>query len=880
MTRQLLRLHSILLLLVLCSAAAFAQTGGAPASTLRVKVSDPLGAAIRGAQVRLIAPQGVTKDQAKNFTTNSLGEARLARLAPGRYQLQVTARGFTPREVSDLEIKPGANEIELVLEVGQVEEEIVVGQDKQEAGSDPRSNAFSSVLTAEQIAELPDDPDEFEDVIRNMAGPGAMLRVNGFRGGKLPPKNQIREIRFRLNPYAAENHDAGFIAVDITTKPGIDNWHGSFNSGFRDESLNARNPIAARRGPEQTRRFAFDLSGPVWRNRTSLFLSADGANEYDTKTIFAATPSGQINDLVFRPLRRLNVSARAEHALNATHTLRGEFQRSTNRQDNLGVGDFDLLDRAYSTDSVQNIFRLAESGPVGKSLFNELRFQTLWQATDINSLSDSLTTIVQNAFTSGGSQIDNRRRVREIELADNIDIPFGKHLMRAGMLFEAESNRSRDLRNTVGTFTFASLEDFAAGRPLTFTQRTGDPNISFTQYQFGAYWQDDFRVRKNLTLSFGLRHEWQNTVEDRSNFAPRFGLAWSPFKDGKTTVRAGGGIFYDWFASQVYDQTLRVDGVRQRDLVIRHPGYPDPTSGGEAQILPPSRIQVAEDLRQPQIYQVSAGVERQLPRNLMARMNYTYQRGIHLLRGRNINAPLADGTRPDPTLGNVTQIESSANSFNHSLMMSLNWMMPGRFFFGANYILSKATNEADSATALPANNFDLRGERGPALTDQRHRFFLFSNFTLWGGLRLGTTLQYNSAPPYNITTGFDDNGDTVINDRPAGVGRNSARGASRLDLSTRLTWGFGWGKPAENPAAGGPRMRIVRAGEGSDLLGSMPGMNSANKRYRMDFYIQAFNVINHTNPMTFSGVQTSPFFGRAIAALPGRRLETGVRFSF
>jgi hypothetical protein len=136
----------------------------------------------------------------------------------------------------------------------------------------------------------------------------------------------------------------------------------------------------------------------------------------------------------------------------------------------------------------------------------------------------------------------------------------------------------------------------------------------------------------------------------------------------------------------------------------------------------------------------------------------------------------------------------------------------------------------------------------------------------------------SSAPPFNITTGFDSNGDSVSNDRPAGVRRNSGRGAAQWDASTRLGWGFGFGKPRE-PGAGGPRMVRIR-GDTSDVLGQVPSMGGNNHRYRMEFYVQAYNLFDHVNLLNFAGVETSPFFGRATAAQPGRRMESGMRFSF
>jgi hypothetical protein len=544
------------------------------------------------------------------------------------------------------------------------------------------------------------------------------------------------------------------------------------------------------------------------------------------------------------------------------------------------VGDFDLAERAYANNRAEHIFRFADTGAIGKKLVNEFRFQARWQQMENASVSNATTISVLNAFTAGGAQLEGGRRAREFEIADNIDFVAGKHSMRAGVLFETGRYTSDENRNTTGTFTFASLDAFRAARPTLFSRRAGDPLVEFDQHQFGWYWQDDWRVAKSLTLSYGLRHEVQTNLDDKNNFAPRAGLAWSPFKDGKTTIRAGAGIFYDWFATTIFEQTLRVDGRRQRDIVIQNPCYPDPLSCGSEVRLPPSRIQVDPDLKMPYVAQASLGVQRELFAGTQLRVNYFYQRGYNLLRGHNINAPVPGGGRPDPTAGNITQIESVAYSKNHTLLVGLNFNnMKRRILASINYLLAKNTNEADSPFSLPADNFDLAAERGPAITDARHRVFGLFNTQLFYGLSLGTLFNYSSATPYNITTGFDDNGDSVINDRPRGVGRNSARGSSQWNLSARLSWGFGFGKRPETGAQGGtPRM--VRIGGGDSDVPAMPGMIGANKRYRWEFYTQATNVFNHTNRVNFSGVQTSPFFGQPTAALPGRRIEVGTRFSF
>jgi hypothetical protein len=228
---QKLRLRAWLMALVLGLLAAthsgLAQIENQAESSLRVLVLDPAGATIPGAQVRLI--QG--RREVGTLSTNQLGETVFARLKPAQYRVYVEADGFEPREVLQVRPRSGANQIEVRLDVKPIKDDVEVAIDKREALTDPGLIGFTNVLTEEQIALLPDDPEEFEAALRQMAGPGATFRVNGFRGGRLPPKSQIREIRFQLNPYTAENHEPGLISVDIFTKPGMDLWHGSLSIG-------------------------------------------------------------------------------------------------------------------------------------------------------------------------------------------------------------------------------------------------------------------------------------------------------------------------------------------------------------------------------------------------------------------------------------------------------------------------------------------------------------------------------------------------------------------------------------------------------------------------------------------------------------------------
>src|SRR6185436_11194133 len=223
--------------------------------------------------------------------------------------------------------------------------------------------------------------------------------------------------------------------------------------------------------------------------------------------------------------------------------------------------------------------RAQVQGLVGKTTLNELRFQYRSQDNESSSLSNAPTIIVLDAFSRGGAGVSSRGSTASFELADNLDFNVGrKHAMRAGFLLEGGDYANFDARNASGTFTFSSLDAFVAGRPTQFTQRLGQVETNFNNYDVGLYWQDDVRVNKSFSYSLGLRQEMQSHINDKLNPMPRLGFTWNPF-GSRTAVRGGYGMFYDWYDTNLYDQTLRVNGIAQRDLLILFPGYPDPFTG-------------------------------------------------------------------------------------------------------------------------------------------------------------------------------------------------------------------------------------------------------------------------------------------------------------
>lgn len=879
---MLKRLFFVVALLVCPLAAAQASPAQADRfGKLLVTVADPSGGVIPNATVTVTGQDDPTRAVSLSpATTSATGVATLESLVPGRYTVQASFDGFKTITVKDVRVRAGENKQKITLPVKNVDESLTVGRDKQSAALDPLGSSFSTVLTREQIAALPDDPDEMEAALKAMSPPGASMRIDGFSGGKLPPKSQIRSIRLpRMDMMAAQNHGGmnGAMFIDIMTGPGLGTFRGSTDFTLRDDVMNAKNPFTPTKGDESLRQYGLSLSGPIRKDKSSYSLSVNGGTDYTTTNLLAATPQGTVAEAVRQPSDRYALNARLDAAINKDHALKFSFARNRFGRRNLGVGGFSLGSTAYRQDSTDNTFRVSENGPLGKRMFTESRLQVRWADTATTSSVEAPTIRVNDAFTSGGAQQAGGDHRVEFEAATDLDYVRGQHSWRAGVLLEGGRYRSDSSSNYLGTFTFASLADYFAGKPTTYSRRIGDPNVRYNSVQAGVYLQDDWRVHKTTMLSLGLRYEAQNLLKDQRNFSPRASITWSPFKDGKTTFRGGIGLFNDWLGTQTYEQTLRVDGLKQRELNVPFPSYPDPGTGGLTSAT--NRYLLNDGLTLPDSFNVNGGVDRQITQNFRVNASYTYRRGDHGLRGRNLNAPV-NGIRPDRSFANVVDVVGDGGTRAHSLnvganLLKLDWK---RTILFVNYTYTRAESNGTGAFSLPANGDDLFTEWG--FTQPRHRVQGSINMAPFKDVSISLNARQQSGSPYNITTGRDNNGDGVFNDRPSGVSRNSAWTTGQWDIGGRLSYAIGFGTRPAAAGGGGPQgVMIVMGGGGGGPMGGFGG-GAENKRYQLNFYLSGSNLTNHNNYVGYSGVVTSQFFGQATNVLNPRKVELGVRFGF
>ena len=899
MTRLLLAFILLVITTPLAAQQGAAQSsnaGTANQSQLRIIVMDETGAGIPAATI-VVTPQG---REPVTFNADDRGVASSPALPVGPVTVQVDYPGFNPH-VSTLTLRRGAVNHTITLKIAGLTEEIVVNETQN--ADDQRGNALSTTLEQDEIDALPDDPEELAEVLTAMAGPGgATFVMNGFTGGRLPTREEIRTIRFRNNSFSADNHDAGRTQIEIVTRPNT-NWAGNANVNLRGDALNARQPQARIETPQQDTQFQFGIRGPIVARRTSFNFNANGVSGYRSEPIIAIDENGNAFDEYARSTNdQRNVRFGVEHALTTNQSLFFQFERNENDGRGQGVGGFNLPERASARSNNSNQGRFRLQGLVGRTSLNELRIQVNRNSNENWSVSDAPTIIVQDAFSAGGAGVNSRSRTEAFEIADNFDFNVGtRHQMRVGLILEADTYANFDERNKAGTFTFTTLENYRLGLPARYTRRDGTLDTKFNQYQLGFYWQDDIRLHRNFSLSLGLRNEMQSRIDDRVNLMPRVGFSLAPWGSQTTAVRGGYGLFYDWYEASLYDQTLRVDGVRQRDLMILFPGYPDPFSANaQTVILPSGRIQASPDLEMPRVHQASLGVSRRLGQNMELQVSYQMLRGRNQIRSINVNAPV-DGIRPDPTAGNVTQFESTGRSQSDSLSVQTMFRVPARqMFMRFSYTLGQSKNSADTATSLPSDSLNPDIDWGPSRQDIRHRVQAMAQVPVFLGVRTSVQFNAQSGAPYNLTTGEDPNNDGVFNERPFGVGRNSLRGEPtwglNLNVSRRFaiggsrtgTGGNPQGPPAGVAPGGAPAAPLFTQGGGGGRggfggpggRGGRPGGPEGSSRYSVELFANANNVLNRVTRTGYTGNMLSPFFGQATGVGRPREINIGLRFNF
>jgi hypothetical protein len=836
-----LRSLVVIISLTVMSSLLSAQTSNT--STLRGVVQDETGAIIPGAKVTLVLPGGKTRV----VTANESAEFSIPNIAAGTYNFFVQYKGFQPANISQL-IIPQPDVLIVKMAVASVEIETDITAEANGISVEPDNNLSATVLGEDFIKDLPNNEEDLVAVLQGMAGPsageaGAEIMINGFRGGKMPPKEAILKITINQNPYSAEFSQPGFGRIEITTKPGNDSWRGSINTQFRSSALDARNAFAVTKPDMLQQQYSFNISGPIIKKKMSLFAYTERRNLSGGSTTNYILPSGAVAANVDAPNSNLSMSIRTDYLVNQKNTLGVSFFRSQRNAINSefavnfggggfggfgggggggggrgggggasGVVNFTTPDRGSDLKSTSNDIQITELAILSSRLINEARARFGFDTRNSTAHTTGIAVNVLDSFNGGGANNGgNNNSGFDAEIQNYLTYTLKKHTLKGGVQLQYTRDRDYSVTNFNGTYTFPSLAAYnlcATPTPCNtaqitgrgnyqFTANTGTPLLRASQTEYSWFINDDFRLSPAFTLSLGVRHEFQQHLSDYNNFAPRLGIAWSPFKNRKTTIRAGAGIFYSRQGIGVYENSLRYDGVAQQSYIITNPIYRANYKPGDnlADIGVASKQNsvtrtIDPNIATPSSYSINTSVERQLPYGLSTSVNFVYSRGVHQYRSRNINAARSellattvgcvvvaagqqqnyDCTRPKPLLGNIYETEAAGNSEFKTLQVRLDRRSGKYFSFFANYSLMDMKNDIEGSG--PANNYNLTGEWARTSFSARHQFFTMGRFNLPKGVNFSTIINARVGSPFNILLGQDVNNDTSFNDRPVGLARN------------------------------------------------------------------------------------------------------------
>jgi hypothetical protein len=823
-------------------------------STITGTVTDPSESVVVGAQV-------ILKSEATELArtqTDQLGHFRFPQVKAGLYVVVVERGGF---RVVTLTVHVGIHPtvpLSIRLTLLTIKTQIDVPADGP-LGSDPSSNQDAIRVSAQSLADLPVLDEDYITTLSNIMDEVTFgttgvptISVDGIQVKEAAVSQEaVDEIRINQDPYSVEFWDPGQKRIEIITKSENDKFHGAIGFIFRDAFFDARNPFASSRPQEQKRSYDIYLGGPIRRRKDAVFLSFT-RNEDDRQAfVYADGPTGLIQQSVPNPTRWTKFVLRLTHEASKRHQISFLYNLFAYLNDNYGVGGIVLAGAGANYSTRFNNFTFADQFTLSSTGLNQFhtRIEKYVKATD--STGQTSKIIVEGAFTGGGAQTTQANTQYSIALNDIFSWTAGRHQLKVGVDIPSLSrNQIDDESDFGGTFYFSDVAAYQSQHPFLLTWQAGNPRLRFSYSELAGFAQDQIQLAKRLSITAGLRYDWQSYIPASRDFGARTSLAWTVDKKSHNIFRAGTGIFYDRTGPLPVADLLRFNGAHLRQYSFLNPPF-SVTLPTISEPLPPNIVVLAPNTRVPSSLYYSGSFEHQLPRHTTVALAYHGSRGFHLFRSLDINAPPPPAYlfRLNPDLGTVREIQSEGRQNNDGTDFTFRGSITKYFTSQARYTFSWTKNNTSGIAYFPSNQYDLRGEWGRADSDRRHRLSLLQTIRVRNWLTAGVILSVASGRPYTTLTGSDTYNDGMDNARPPGVPRNSLQGGTRLLLDLQVSHDF--------------------------------PINSKDKSGRaISIALQAFNVLNRVNYGTYVGVISSPLFGQPDSAYPARRIQATARFRF
>jgi hypothetical protein len=911
------RLAVTIVVLFFCSIPTFGESCTAG---FRVEgtVLDPDGRLIEGAQVTAI--------DGSSTQTNAKGYFVLPCVSSSATDLTVEAGGFASSSVHAENTGAGSATLTVKLALAQVHADVSIAAD---SGSDAPVLG-SQTLNTKQVEQLADDPDDLTRELQALAataGGGAAnatITVDGFENASaLPPKNTIASVNLNPDLFSPQYEFPPFEGghIEITTKPGLGNLHGSVFFTDSDGSFNATDPFSLTATPASKRRYGFSVGGPIVKKKSGFNLSLEkrDINEFNVVnaiTLDANNNQEALQQAVQAPQRLWIASARADAQITPSESIAVSFSANVNNLGNQGVGGLTLAEAGFDSHVSEYDLRIANTLVLGPHLLDQTRIGYSWKDTAQTPLSTAPQLQVAGFFTGGGSTAQAlNNRERDLEINNNLFYDHGKHTIKLGVRSLAYYVHDNDPDTFNGAFIFGggsapvldannqpllqttnitALEQYrranlnlAGGTPTEFQITTGDPLVAFTQWKVSIFAEDAIKLTPHLTFTTGLRYQLQTSPDTSLNFGPRAGLAWAFGKNDSTVLHARIGLFSESSPLKISTEAFRLNGILQDQALVYSPSFTSPLTptGGALQVNTVRSL--PHTLGQNSIYLYQFGGEQSLPYGWRGEVSFFAGVGWNGFRTRNINAPLvasSNGVPPDPTSAllaprplqpnlNILQFQNSGHLSGNVLQVSLSQQSYKYANVSMAWIYETTRSDAGNSFDSPQSTYSEAGEASRADWQNTNNLILTGNLNLPRKVQFSTEIDAQTGNPYNITTGTDSNGDGIFNDRPSfTTAPGNGVYATRYGLLTTNTVN------GNVPRNFGTMPSTVHVDANLSRAFALDRGKDSHRTLTLN--LRSANLINHTNVTAVGTVVSSPNFAQGVAAEAARRLELGARVSF
>jgi hypothetical protein len=882
-----------------------------------------LAGSVRDSTLALIPGAALVLDGNRNEISGADGRFRFTCVGDGPHRLSTTAEGFARRDITVTTPHPAL--LDLTLQLAAVETDLNVDADAGDgAANNPNTSGPTATISGSRLQALADDPDDLLRELQQLAAAAGgnpsntTIAVDGFQGtSSLPPKSSIAYIKVNPDQFAAEYREPPFDGgrVEVYTKPGQKAYHGALFAVNGSPWENARDPFTTNKAAIGKQRYGLELTGPVRKTGSDFALTLEHRSIDNFAAVNAFTLNGSGDTVsttanVATPQRLWLGTARLDWQLGAKNTLIASYSANVNHLENVGVGGTSLAQAGYGSGKYEHMARLSDVTTASAHLMHEARVSLRWDGENDSPVSTAPQVQVAGAFTGGGASIGSQQLHEfNLEADDDAILTTKKHTMKFGTQLMVYGEHQQLTTNFNGTYTFGGgvapvldannnpiagqsetitgIEQYrraqlglAGGTPTAYSDVAGSPAVDFTQVLDALFFEDDWNAGHGVHIAYGVRYALQSDPTVLNSATPRLGILWSPTKKGTWTLHAHAGMFSGRFPESAQAELLREDGMKRVTSIVYNPVYGNPFAGATPIH---SMRSIAPHLTNLSWQAENIGGTRALPGGWNLSADYYIGRFWNEVRTENVNSPLngvPTGPRPGPPDVNVLQLQNSGQGRADVVFAGVeqHTMKHLQMFFGGVRVelLDDTDNNLFFTPQSASSNVGEFAHR----TGQ-NAWNLFGNATVTLPKKVQWSLNFNGGDGshYNITTGFDNNGDGDFNDRPQYAPPGSTPSTPGV---VATPWGLlvASGGVGVFPRNKGVMPWTVYLDTNVQRAFTLTQNAKAEHKQTLTVNLRSSNVLNHLNVTQVGGVLGSPLFGVPYAADNGRRVEAGLRYSF